>query len=827
VRHLLRTVVLLLACWPFARTALANDVLDLNLPAGSLSRALDRLASLTQLQILYDPDLVAGRETPGLAGSMSPERALERLLAPTDIGFTFTQRDAVALYRKRQTSAPPPPIVLSKPTPPYTQSPITVSAKRSTDDSYGTNTADTAMKSEGSALLAPVAFQSVTQSALRDQQAERLEDVLEGVSAIDVVASGQSAAGFAIRGFPTYQYYVDGVRVSPDLHHDGYRDLANVERIDLIKGPASTLYGRTEPGGLINIVTKQPLSESHLSLEEHADSFGQQRTQLDAGGPLNADGTLLYRFNAAQETGDSFRESPGTHRVFVAPVVTWAPTPDTQNTGYLEYLNSVDFNDAGLPMIGDRLPPVPINRNLTNSATERTSDLRMGIRGSHAFSNRWTERHHVDVRWLRTPQPPQTVPATDGLDPAACSLNRCPVALMMFASPVSTGRTYYGSMELLGTADLWSTRHSLLLGAELFDVRGHDDLFARFDPSLTIDLFHPIHMPLPIALLRHPDIAFDAVSAEQWNGVYIQDQITLSKSLRLLVGMRYDHVHESLRTSVGLPWATAGNDVRWDNAFKRRAGLLWNPTASFSVYTSYTENFGISTGLYSNAFGGSSSLLPPESAHEWEIGVKAEFFEGRAAGSLAWFDLKKLNIAQPDQNPLLAAQGFRIVTDAARSRGLELDFHGEIAPSLELIASYAYIDSKIAADHGTSISADSTLVPTAGNTGNRLFGVPRHGASAWIAYHRSHGLFNGLKLGAGAVTRSERQGDNENDYQLPGFIRCNALAAYGWRVAGARLSVQLNVDNVFDTRYFESMSGSHMVVPGAPRRWLGSIGVEF
>src|SRR5882724_1138884 len=141
--------------------------------------------------------------------------------------------------------------------------------------------------------------------------------MLEYVSGTEIVPDGQSALGFAMRGFPTYQYYLDGVRTSPDVHHDAPRDLANIDRAEIIKGPASLLYGRTEPGGLVNIITKQPLATPMLSLEQRMSSFGLQRTQLDAGGPLRSDGSLLYRFNAAWEHGASFRETPSSRRFFL------------------------------------------------------------------------------------------------------------------------------------------------------------------------------------------------------------------------------------------------------------------------------------------------------------------------------------------------------------------------------------------------------------------------------------------------------------------------------------------------------------------------------
>jgi iron complex outermembrane receptor protein len=828
--RLLLTGFLLLGGSILTSVAVAlEERVAVNLPPGSLQQALDGLAGSGQLQVLYDPAVVLGRSTPGVKGFMTRAQALERLLASTDVAFKFTGNDMVALYRKGYPSPDPPPhfVPAERLEHSVEAHTITVSANRSAPAGYAVDASLTAMKVDGPALVTPVAFQSLSAQTLHDQQAARLEDALENISSIESSPAGQSALGFNIRGFPTYQYYIDGVRVSPDLHHDGFRDLANVERVDVVKGPASTLYGRTEPGGLINIITKQPLSSPHFSVEQRAGGFNHRRTQLDAGGPLSSGGALRYRFNAAYESGDSYRELLTNRRVFLSPVVTWAVSPETQTTAYMEYLRSDDSTDAGLPTIGSSLPPVPAGRRVEDGGSVRTTDLRVGIRGLHSFSDRWTVRYHLDTRWLQTPQSPQLALADNGLDPSTCTPSQCLVDRILFAIPVSRGHTYFASMDLVGSTTLWGMRHALLIGTEYFEVQGRNEFLFGDGSGYPLDLFNPQHQPVPTAFLQNPDAAFGTRTVEQWNGGYFQDQVALTDRLSVVIGARYDHVFESLDTAYGFPLTDTGRDTRSDNAFKRRAAVLWHPTAPLSVYANYIENFGIATGLYSNGTGGTGSLLPPESAREWEVGLKAKFFEGRATASAAWYNLTEVNVAQLTLSPLLDAQGFRTVTGAARSRGLELDAQGAILPNLELMASYAYTESRIINDFGASVDAYGNPVPTPGNTGNRLYGVPRHGGSLWLAYRPDWSPARGLKLGVGVIARSERPGDNANDYQLPGFARWKALVAYGWRAGDTQLNVQLNVDNVFNTRYFESLSGTSSVMPGWPRRWLVSLRVEL
>jgi iron complex outermembrane receptor protein len=296
--------------------------------------------------------------------------------------------------------------------------------------------------------------------------------------------------------------------------------------------------------------------------------------------------------------------------------------------------------------------------------------------------------------------------------------------------------------------------------------------------------------------------------------------------LYVLLGVRYDHAREWLDAAAGPPLQDTGTDVRWDHAFKRHAGIVWRAVEPVSLYANYAENFGISTGIYGEGGGGGTGILvPPETAHEWEVGAKAALFEGRAYGSLAWFDLTEDNISLPAFG-LLNSQNVRTVTGTERTRGLELDVRGAVLPNLDLLASYAYLDTRIVADAGTAVDPGGNIITTAGNTGNRLFGVPRHGGSLWISY-RPDGWLSGLRLGLGTVARTWREGDNENDYRIPGFVRWSALAGYEWPWQHGKLALQLNVNNLFNTRHFESISGSHTVMPGAPRRWLGTLRWTF
>lgn len=244
-----------------------------------------------------------------------------------------------------------------------------------------------------------------------------------------------------------------------------------------------------------------------------------------------------------------------------------------------------------------------------------------------------------------------------------------------------------------------------------------------------------------------------------------------------------------------------------------------------SLYGSYVENFGFGNGR--NVDG---SRLPPQTAQQWEAGVKTELLDGRLTGALAWFDLTKQNLSKPHPDPALAAQGFSVTVGEVRHQGLGFDISGELSPGVQAIASLAYIDSEITIDRGLdfdNLDANGNPTITAGNTGHRLSNVPRLGGSLWTTYEFQSGDLQGLKLGAGMVARSQREGNDENDFQLPGNATVNLLAGYTRKVGSSKVSLQLNLDNLLDKSFFENTFGRFNVSPGAPRTFLGSVRVEF
>jgi iron complex outermembrane receptor protein len=334
--------------WPSWLWAQAPDPLsarvEFDIAPQPLTGALNEFAAKTGLQVSYPADLAAGLSSPGLSGTRTPMQALEALLAGTGLGFRFANSETVTLER----NAPIPPTPLAQPQSQATPAParesgpetsaakngqkpvkvpeIIVKDVREKDDdtkSYVAEEASTATRTDTPIIQVPQAVEVVTRKVMDDQKAIRLDQALRNVSG--VVSPDASRGVFNDRSY--CRGFVCGVFKNNMRNLDQqqvltYRDISNIQRVEVLKGPPSVLYGRSEPSGIVNIITKQPLKESYASLETVFGSYGLYRPMIDVSGPMNESKTLRFRINGAYENAESFRDLVRSHRYFISPVVT-------------------------------------------------------------------------------------------------------------------------------------------------------------------------------------------------------------------------------------------------------------------------------------------------------------------------------------------------------------------------------------------------------------------------------------------------------------------------------------------------------------------------
>ncbi len=668
--------------------------------------------------------------------------------------------------------------------------PVHVTAQAET---YQVTHATTATKTDTAIMDTPMSVKVVPQQVMLDQQVVRVDQALKNVSS--VISGAEGDMQFNVRGFDQFNFYRDGYPFQSQWFHA--EDLTNIEQVEVLKGPGSILYGRTEPGGVINFVTKQPLDQPSYSLRQQVGSYGWYRTNADLTGPLTEDRRVSYRLNIGYQTNHTFQEFGSQERLIVSPQVRWRITDRTTSTVKYEY-SDISLNGRGnVPLLGNR--PAPISRELNLGERWNLQNDRyhlVSVLTDHAFNKAWTLRHRFNFSHHQLTMTGQNVTT------AAANGD---VSRFFFAQNTDGKdytRNFFNALELTGRLSTGPVKHTLLFGGDYFqsDIRAT----MAFSPALDagINLFNPIHSAGP-PVIQPGDVTTFNWSLP-WFGLYAQDQIELPYHIHLLAGLRYDNAKTST--------ANENLGVRTDrikdtnDRISPRAALLWRPISELSLYGSYTENFGAS-----NTFTAASlTPLPPQTAQQWELGAKTELFGGRFTGTLAYFNLTKQNL------PVFFPTETRAVGEG-ESRGLELDVSGEILPGWSVIGAYSYIPfAKTTKDD-----------PGLGTMGKRLNNAPVNSGSLWTVYQFQQEDLRGLRVGAGVQGVGERQIGFGETAQAPGYVIANAMASYQWRVGRVKYIAQLNVDNLFDKTYIGHIFFYGPTYYGMPRFYTGSIRVEF
>ena len=652
------------------------------------------------------------------------------------------------------------------------------------DEGYSLSRASTATRTDTPLRDIPGSIQVIPQQLLEDQNTIRIQDALQNVSGVNRQGNygGTDAGGYTIRGFAQEGNFRNGF-----ADNDFYSsvDTANIERIEVLKGPASVLFGQVEPGGIINVVTKQPLSTPYYSVDLSAGNYAFYRPSFDVSELLTDDGLLLYRLNFAYQNAGSFRDFNFTERVFVAPVITWNISDRTSLTFDLEYQNNNYLFDRGLPAIGDRPAPVPISRFVgLPESTYDDSTFRVGYRFQHQFNQDWELRNAFSFVSGRL----EGNYASSGNELIDNQFSPIDVGRDNFSREIYTLQT-----ELVGQFNTGSVIHQPLLGVELRRNVWNYTSFDVEDPIL-LDIFNPNY---DVTLPAIPDEAsYFYTTRRDTLGIYLQDQITFADNLKLLVGGRFD-VFQRQEETLG---ETTGEESL--SAFNPRLGIVYQPVKPISLYASYAQSF-----QPDRFFGRSATNDPfkPTRGTQYEIGIKADISEQLSA-TLAAFEITKTNVVTPDpSDPDLSIQ-----VGEQRSRGIELDISGEILPGWNIITSYAYIDA---------ITSEDNSIPV----GNRLINVPEHAASLWTTYEIQSGDLQGLGFGLGLYYVGDRNADLENTAILPSYFRTDSAIYYkrdNWKLA-------FNFQNIFNETYYETSQARNIIYPGAPFTVIGSLSIEF
>jgi iron complex outermembrane receptor protein len=662
------------------------------------------------------------------------------------------------------------------------------------DDDYFVPNSSTATRTDTPILDTPASIQVIPKQVLEDQQVIRLEEALRNATGVATSTNEGLGANIEIRGFTGAPLLVDGFR----QYEDGVQALpetANLERIEVLRGPASILYGEIQPGGVVNLVTKRPLSEPFYAAELQVGSRTLVRPRIDFSGPLTADGNLLYRLNALVSTQEPFRDHNTNFRqVLVAPSLTWKISDRTDLTLNLDYSYNEQPSDYGRVASGDRVLRTP--RDFITGEPDdntETSILNVGYEFEHRFSDNWKLRNAF--RYISTNRFLEfTFPSS--FDPTTGIITR------NFGGGDFKTDSYSLQTYGIGKFATGPVQHELLFGVDLNHTRRTEFGSLDFDNPLLLDISNPVYGATSRPNFRNVPPFVDQQVTQNRLGIYLQDRIDLLDNLSLLAGVRYDTVNQTTRSNPTAFDPNSSEVEQNDDALTPRVGILYQPIPNLSLFASYSESFTPNVGT---DFDG--NVLEPERGRGWEVGIKAELIDGKLLATLTYFDITKQNVATTDPvNPF-----FSIATAKQRSRGVEFDLSGQILPGWNIIASYAYIDAKVTEDNAIPI-------------GNRLAGIPEHSASLWTTYQIQNGDLQGLGFGIGFNFVGERQGDLDNTFSLDSYFLTNAAIFYrrnNWNFA-------VNFKNIGNVDYGSGTPiGNTRIGVGEPFTVIGSVSVKF
>jgi iron complex outermembrane recepter protein len=634
----------------------------------------------------------------------------------------------------------------------------------------------------------PQTIQTIPQEVIENRQTNNLTETLRSVPGV-ISESGtrQQFNDVLIRGFFA-DYRRNGLRES-NSQASGVQT-ANIDRFEVLKGPASVLYGQGSFGGTINLITKQPTDKPFYQVEAAIGNYDLYRGAIDLSGPLNDSKTLKYRLNLAAETAGSFIDFYNRDRFQLAPVLSWQLGKNTDITFEAEYSNYSGNTDIGLPVRGTILDnpngEIPLNRFVSDPERDRedTEFFLASYNLEHRFSDNWRIKNAFQF------------------------VNRSNVAFLTFPIELQEdGRTlelvasdagefdiydYLLDTYVVGNFNTGSIKHELVTGVELNRQESTGDPFGEGERS-PIDLFDPDYSNI---VYQPPEEIFQDETVNQSLGIYLQDKVEFTDSLIMLAGGRFDIVNTKFNDLIA---ETVDFDQKEE--FSPRVGIVYKPIPEVSLYTSYSRSF------VPNFFGRSEEgeLFDPQRGTQYEIGAKADLND-KISLSIAYFDLTITNVlTEDDDNP-----AFSVQTGEQNSKGIELFASGEILPGWSVLGGYVYNDATVTEDN---------IIPV----GNRINNTPEHAISLLTNYEIQQGDFKGLGGSLGIYFVGDRQGDLENTFEVPSYTRTDAAIFYN----RDKFRAALNFRNLFDIEYFESAQTDLRVRPGDPFTVIGSVSFEF
>lgn len=650
----------------------------------------------------------------------------------------------------------------------------------------------TSMGHTDAALLdTPAAIDVVPQQVIKDQQVRNLDQALYDVSGITQANTlGSTQDAVLKRGF--------GDNRDGSILRDGMRTIlprnvnATTEEVQVLKGPASMLYGILDPGGVINVVSKKPELKQHGEINGWGTSFGGGGGGIDLTGPLV--GNLAYRFIADYQNSNYWRDFGQNRYTTFAPSLAWYGDRTTVRLSYERTDYEVPFDRGTVIDPRDGKPiNTPRERRFDEhyNISQGNSDL-AAVEVEHEFNDQWK----VHASYLYNHNSYQDNQARIvSFNPTTGQMTR-----RADATQDSNVRQNAGRVDVIGHFDVAGLKNELLFGVEHEETRTLRTGLIRGPNSTSFNMYNPVYGQLPSSrAVSAPDS--DQTDNLNSSSVYFQDSLNLTDKWILVGGLRYQQFDEL--AGKGRPFNT-NTDVDADKLVPR-IGLLYKITPKLSVYGSYSESFKPNASIADKI-----GALDPEEGRSWEAGIKADLFAGLTL-TAALFDIRKQNVMYSED-----VGGVTRVATAGEvsSRGFEMDLAGRIAPDWSVIGSYAFTDTEVLEDPKLK--------------GNRLPNAARHTASLFVTHDFGQLIGDGsLRAGGGGRYVGERAGDAANSFTLPDYFVADAFVSYRTEVRSMPVTFQLNGKNLFDKTYYTSSTSNLLVSIGEPREVVLQGKIEF
>ncbi|MEX5666703.1 TonB-dependent siderophore receptor [Pseudomonas neuropathica] len=783
---------------PFSAHVQAEEV-SFNIPAQSLASALQALGTQSNMQVLYSADDVQGLRSQPVSGRLSPSQALSQMLVGTGVMFTVQGNTVTVRARSSGNSLELGATNINGKAVESAYGPV---------DGYVATRSATGTKTDTPILEIPQTINVVTAEQVQTQGARNLTQALRYTPGLNVggfTDRNAIADEITSRGFAPTPLYLDGAYLpyAGSLGGAPQIDPYTLERIEVLKGPSSVLYGQNQPGGIINMVSKRPTTEQRSQVKLGAGSYDRVNGAFDTSGPIDDQKEFTYRVIGVGKKGGQQVDHTHSERMLLAPSLTWTPNDDTSLTLLAQIQRDDGLEDyQALPMIGS-LKRGPNGERIDREFFSGDTKYNDYKRDQYVFGYDFTHNFTEDLKYRSTARYTDVRDDYKGFYLRSFVTDDAGVTDYTRANRVklnwkqhNTAYTVDNNLEY--KFNTGALEHTTLMGVDYRHFNRKYDGYNAYN-VLPINLYGENNNYDTSSVTPQLDTKWDNTIRQ--TGVYLQDQIKLDKWI-LTIGGRQD-------------WAEVENkdllartvEEKRDHKFTSRVGLTYVTDFGLAPYVSYSESFLPTLGTAAPERGGKG--FEPTEGQQYEVGVKYQPFD-QTLITASVFQIKQKNVLTGDTDyPQYQAQ-----TGEVRSRGVELEVKSTF-DNIDVMAAASYLDSFYTKD-------------TWGNKDNRSEAQAPVSALVWANYHFTQASLNGLTFGAGARYTGRKPGDAANSFDVPSYVVYDTTVSYDMgKLSPSLRGVQtsLNVQNIFDREYISDCNYSFGCYYGQER--VASVEVSY